>query len=144
MANQLDNGYSVAIFNQFIPQDQFPDYPELLRMSISLGRRVQEPLLEFASLTSSLDNEILSLKMHPLQGELLSDQLKGALEEELVTRVNDVGVDVHYIQDHPHAMGMLQYACGLGPRKAAAILKVCVINTLMKVFIPHDFQCHRF
>ena len=41
-----------------------------------------------------------------------------------MTRINDMGVDVHYMQEHPHALGMLQYACGLGPRKAAAIIKV--------------------
>ena len=105
-------------------QEQFPDYPEPLKMSISLGRRAQEPLQEFAALASSPDDEILALRLHPLQAELVSDRLKGFLEEELVTRVNDKGVDVHYLQEHPHAVGMLQYVCGLGPRKAAAILKV--------------------
>lgn len=93
-------------------------------MSISLGRRTQEPLQEFAPLASSPDDEILALQMHPLQKELSSDTLRAYLEEELVTRVNDVGVDVHYLQEHPHAVGMLQFVCGLGPRKAAAILKV--------------------
>ncbi len=85
---------------------------------------MQDPLQEFAPLCSSQDNEILSLKLHPLQGELSSDQLKTFLEEELVIRVNDVGIDIGFLQEHPHAVGMLQYACGLGPRKAAAILKV--------------------
>ena len=93
-------------------------------MSISLGRRAQEPIQEFAALANSQDDEILSLKMHPLQGELSADQLKSLLEEELVTRINDIGVDIHFLQEHPHAVGMLQYVCGLGPRKAAAILKV--------------------
>lgn len=51
-------------------------------------------------------------------------RLKWLLEEELVTRINDMGVDVHYMQEHPYALGVLQYACGLGPRKAAAIIKV--------------------
>lgn len=93
-------------------------------MSISLGRRTQEPLQEFAPLAASPDNEILALRMHPLQGELEKDRLKGFLEEELVTRVNDLGMNVHFLQEHSHALGMLQYACGLGPRKAAAIIKV--------------------
>ena len=93
-------------------------------MSISLGRRTQEPLQEFTPLAASPDNEILALRMHPLQGELDKDLLKSFLEEEIVSRVNDMGVNVHYLQEHPHALGMLQYACGLGPRKAAAIMKV--------------------
>ena len=107
-------------------QDQFPEYPEQLKMSISLARRMQEPLQEFATLASSPDDEILALRLHPLQSELSADILKQHLEEEVVTRVNDMGVDVHYLQEHTHVQGMLQYVCGLGPRKAAAILKVSV------------------
>ena len=95
-------------------------------MSISLARRMQEPLQEFATLASSPDDEILALRLHPLQSELSADVLKRHLEEEVVTRVNDMGVDVHYLQEHTHVQGMLQYVCGLGPRKAAAILKVSV------------------
>ena len=48
-------------------QEQFCDYPELLRMAVSLGRRVKEPLEEFAAMFMSEDNEILSLRLHPLQ-----------------------------------------------------------------------------
>ena len=106
-------------------QDQFPEYPEALKMSVSLGRQAQEPLQEFAALLSSQDDEVLALQLHPLQGELSSDQLKALLEEEVVTRVNDVGVDIHHLQEHQYAVSMLHYVCGLGPRKAAAILKVC-------------------
>ena len=93
-------------------------------MSISLGRQMQEPLVEYASLLSSQDDEILSLPLHPLQGEISPDHFKKALEEELVTRINDVGVDIHHLQEHPHTVSTLHYVCGLGPRKAAAILKV--------------------
>lgn len=94
-------------------------------MSISLGRRIQEPLQEFAPMAASPDDEILALRLHPLQSELSGDLLRSHLEEEVVTRVNDLGVDVHYLQEHGHVQGMLQYVCGLGPRKAAAIFKVC-------------------
>lgn len=87
---------------------------------------MQEPLQEFAALLSSQDDEVLSLQLHPLQGQLPSDRLKAVLEEEMVTRVNDVGVDIHYLQEHPHAVNMLYYVCGLGPRKASAILKASV------------------
>lgn len=55
-------------------QDQFPDYPEALKMSISLGRRMQEPLQEFGSLAASTENEFLALRMHPLQGEVEQDR----------------------------------------------------------------------
>ena len=93
-------------------------------MAVSLGRRMQEPLHEFTALSSSPDDEIFALKMHPLQDSLSKERLKESLELELVTRVNDVGVDVNFALNYPHAASMLNYVCGLGPRKAAALLKV--------------------
>ena len=48
-------------------QENFPSYPELLRLAVSLGRRMQEPLHEFTSLFMSHEEEIYSLRMHPLQ-----------------------------------------------------------------------------
>lgn len=117
------------ILHTLSAQDQFPDYPEQLKMSVSLARRMQEPLQEFATLASSPDDEILALRLHPLQSELSADVLKRHLEEEVVTRVNDMGVDVHFLQEHAHVQGMLQYVCGLGPRKAAAILKVSGVGS---------------
>ena len=105
-------------------QDQFHEYPELLRMAVSLGRRMQEPLHEFTSLMRSEDNEMLALRMHPLQDCLPKDQLLSSLEVELVTKVNDVGVDVNFCLEHLHAEDMVPFVCGLGPRKAAALMKV--------------------
>lgn len=43
---------------------------------------------------------------------------------ELVTVVNDVGVDPNRVTDQPHTIPLLQFVCGLGPRKASALLKV--------------------
>lgn len=105
-------------------KEEFSEYPELLRMAVSLGRRMQEPLHEFSSLLLSQENEIFSLRMHLLQDLLPKDQLRSALEVELVTKVNQVGVDVNFCLEHPHAVGMLNFVCGLGPRKAAALLKI--------------------
>ena len=62
--------------------------------------------------------------MDPLQSALDSDELRACLELELVTRVNDVGVDVNFCLEHPHGVGMLPFICGLGPRKAMFLLKV--------------------
>ena len=52
------------------------------------------------------------------------EQLKLALEMELVTRINDVGVDINYCLEHPHMAPIASFVCGLGPRKAAALMKV--------------------
>lgn len=45
---------------------EFPQYPSLLRHAISIGRRIQDPLLEFASLCDAED-ELLCLRFNPLQ-----------------------------------------------------------------------------
>jgi len=42
------------------------EYPALLRQAVSLGRRLQDPLLEFAQLCNA-DDDILCLHYHPLQ-----------------------------------------------------------------------------
>lgn len=107
-------------------QESFSEYPELLCEAVSLGRRLQDPLLEFTALATAENEELLALQMDVLQSSLDPDELRSCLEIELVTRVNDVGVDVNFCLEHPHAVGMLPYVCGLGPRKAMFLLKVCV------------------
>lgn len=51
-------------------QNEFRDYPTLLRQAISLGRRMQDPLVEFAQLCTP-DEEILCLRFHSYQVENL-------------------------------------------------------------------------
>ena len=53
---------------------EFREFPELLRVAVSLGRRLQDPLLEFSQLCNP-DNEILCLKYHPLQDQLSDEEL---------------------------------------------------------------------
>lgn len=47
-------------------QNEFRDYPPVLRHAVSVARRLQDPLIEFASLCNP-DEDILCLKYHPLQ-----------------------------------------------------------------------------
>ena len=68
--------------------------------------------------------------MDPLQGALDLDELRGWLELELVTRVNDVGVDVNFCLEQPQGVSMLPFVCGLGPRKAMFLLKVYTYSSL--------------
>lgn len=53
-------------FSLILLQNEFRDYPPLLRQAVSLARRIQDPLIEFAQVCSS-DEDILCLKLHPLQ-----------------------------------------------------------------------------
>ena len=47
-------------------QAEFREYPTLLRMAVSIARRVQEPLVEFAQMCNA-DEDILCLKYSPYQ-----------------------------------------------------------------------------
>ena len=44
----------------------FRDYPDVLKEAISIGRRIQDPLLEFSQLCGP-ENDILCLRYHPMQ-----------------------------------------------------------------------------
>lgn len=102
---------------------------------MSLGRRLQDPLTEFTALANADNEEILALQMDALQSSLDPDDLKSALEIELVSTVNDAGVDVNFCLEHPHSVSMLTYVCGLGPRKATAFLKVQLLLSFQKVHV---------
>ena len=45
---------------------EFSEYPELLRHAISIGRRIQNPLVEFAGLCN-FEEELVCLRLHPMQ-----------------------------------------------------------------------------
>ena len=63
------------------------------------------------------------------------DQLKDALEKELVNMVNQVGVDINFCIEHPHAEGLVPFLSGFGPRKATVLLKVYMY--VLIVTCPH-------
>ena len=58
------------------------------------------------------------------QDHVAKEQLVKSLHQEFVTVVNDVGVDPNRLLEHPHTVALLQFVCGLGPRKASSLLKV--------------------
>jgi len=57
--SKLDVFYSIF-------QNDFRDYPPLLREAVSLARKMQDPLIEYSQLCTP-DDEILCLRYHPLQ-----------------------------------------------------------------------------
>uniref|UniRef100_A0A2K6TY16 SPT6 homolog, histone chaperone and transcription elongation factor n=1 Tax=Saimiri boliviensis boliviensis TaxID=39432 RepID=A0A2K6TY16_SAIBB len=106
---------------------EFRDYPPVLRQAVSLARRIQDPLIEFAQVCSS-DEDILCLKFHPLQEHVVKEELLNALYCEFINRVNEVGVDVNRAIAHPYSQALIQYVCGLGPRKGTHLLKILKQN----------------
>ncbi|CAG0916226.1 unnamed protein product, partial [Notodromas monacha] len=103
-------------------QEEMPKFPKVLREAVSIARRLQNPLLEYVQLCTH-DDEILCLKLHPLQDHVGRDDLLNALHRVLIDRVNLVGVDLNVCANSTYSAQCLQFVSGLGPRKAAAILK---------------------
>lgn len=61
----LESENPLLVFLSLVQTD-FRDYPPLLRQAVSVARKIQDPLVEFAQVCSS-DEDILCLKLHPLQ-----------------------------------------------------------------------------
>ncbi|XP_053983538.1 transcription elongation factor SPT6-like isoform X1 [Hylaeus volcanicus] len=118
-----DNDLAKIYANSNKGISEFRDYPELLRQAISLARRMQDPLVEFSQLCTA-DEEILCLKYHALQDQLPKDELLENLYLEFVNRVNEVGVDVNKAVQQAYSGNLVQFVCGLGPRKSQALIKM--------------------
>nr|XP_027201261.1 transcription elongation factor SPT6-like [Dermatophagoides pteronyssinus] len=118
----IDSELSIVYMNSKRAITDFHNYPPKLRQAISLARRLQDPLLEFAQLCSA-DEEILCLKLHPLQDNVPRETLLNAIYSEFVNRVNEVGVDINKCLVHPYTSSLVQFIGGLGPRKGAYLLR---------------------
>lgn len=95
-------------------------WPLLAHYCFALGRYLQDPLKEYAS----LGNDIISLTFHRSQHLLPQEKLMRKLEMALVDKVNMVGVDINDAMLEPALANLLPYVCGLGPRKAQHMIKV--------------------
>ncbi|XP_073421622.1 transcription elongation factor SPT6 [Dendrobates tinctorius] len=123
----VDNELAVLYMNSKKSESDFRDYPPVLRQAVSIARRIQDPLIEFSQVCSS-DEDILCLKLHPLQDHAVKEELLNALYCEFINRVNEVGVDVNRAIAHPYTQSLIQYVCGLGPRKGTHLLKILKQN----------------
>ncbi|XP_066551775.1 transcription elongation factor SPT6 isoform X2 [Amia ocellicauda] len=123
----VDNELAMLYMNSKKSETDFRDYPPLLRQAVSVARKIQDPLIEYAQVCSS-DEDILCLKLHPLQEHVVKEELLNALYCEFINRVNEVGVDVNRAIAHPYTQSLVQYVCGLGPRKGSHLLKILKQN----------------
>ncbi|XP_022665863.1 transcription elongation factor SPT6-like isoform X3 [Varroa destructor] len=118
----LDNELAMVYATSKRAEQDFAQYPPLLKQAVSLARRMQDPLIEFSQLCGH-DEEILCLKYHPLQDNVPKEEFEWVLAMELINRTNEVGVDINRCVEQSHTSGLLQFVSGLGPRKAYAIIK---------------------
>ncbi|PAV58988.1 hypothetical protein WR25_12833 [Diploscapter pachys] len=123
----MDNEPAKIFATSKLSMTEFSDFPDLLKQAICLARLALDPLPVYSWLWNAED-DILCLKMAPLQSEVDKESLKWAVAKEIISQVNAVGVDLNKCLEYNHYANTLQFIAGLGPRKAAYILKILKQN----------------
>ncbi|KAF2737410.1 transcription elongation factor Spt6 [Polyplosphaeria fusca] len=103
---------------------EFPKLPPFARYCVALGRYLQNPLAEYAS----LGKDVISIPFVENQILLPQDKLFDRLENAMVDMVNLVGINLPDAYDDPYLSKLLPYVCGLGPRKADRLVKAIQAN----------------
>ncbi len=94
-----------------IARKEFPDHDVTVRGSVSIGRRLQDPLAELVKLDPK------SIGVGQYQHDVDQTALKQSLDDVVMSCVNAVGVDLNTASEQ-----LLTYVSGLGPRLAANIV----------------------
>lgn len=111
-------------YNSARAANDFPKYPPLTRYCVALGRYLQNPLAEYAS----LGKDIVTLPFVQNQTLVPQEKLLDRLESAMVDMVNLVGINLPDSYDDPYMSKLLPYVCGLGPRKADRLVKAIQAN----------------
>jgi transcription elongation factor SPT6 len=101
-----------------------PGWAQLSHYCFALARYLQDPLQEYAS----LGRDVISLNLHEVQHLVPQEKLLKKLEMALIDKVNMVCVQVNETPADIRLANLLPYIAGLGPRKAAHLLKVINLN----------------
>lgn len=104
-----------------IARKEFPDYDVTVRGSVSIGRRLMDPLAELVKIDPK------SVGVGQYQHEVNQSLLKDALDDVVVSCVNAVGVDLNTASPY-----LLSYVSGLGPTLAENILAYRTENGSIK------------
>ncbi|TPX48031.1 hypothetical protein SeMB42_g02021 [Synchytrium endobioticum] len=108
--------------NSHRARTELPLLDEDVRYLVALGRKVQDPTMEYAALMND-EMEWKALRLHRNQQYLPDDRFKDTLERALINAVNIYGSDINDGLLHPHRSYTLQYVVGLGPRKARKLME---------------------
>jgi uncharacterized protein len=87
-----------------VARKEFPDYDVTVRGSVSIGRRLMDPLAELVKI------EPKSIGVGQYQHDVDQTALMKSLEDTVVSCVNKVGVEVNTASEE-----LLTYVSGLGP-----------------------------
>ncbi|KAA6317229.1 30S ribosomal protein S1, partial [termite gut metagenome] len=94
-----------------IARDEFPDYDVTVRGSVSIGRRLMDPLAELVKIDAK------SIGVGQYQHDVDQGKLKKSLDQTVENCVNLVGVNLNTASGH-----LLTYISGLGPQLAQNIV----------------------
>ncbi|EER42827.1 transcription elongation factor spt6, partial [Histoplasma capsulatum H143] len=103
---------------------EHPGFATLTHYCVALAKYLQNPMKEYAS----LGRDIVSIQFKPGQQLVPEDKILKQLETALVDMVNLCGVDINEAVTDIATANLLPYVCGLGPRKAAQLLKIINMN----------------
>eukprot|EP01060_Flectonema_neradi_P021710 TRINITY_DN2958_c0_g1_i3.p1 TRINITY_DN2958_c0_g1~~TRINITY_DN2958_c0_g1_i3.p1 ORF type:complete len:1868 (+),score=383.92 TRINITY_DN2958_c0_g1_i3:38-5605(+) len=103
---------------------EFRDLDESRKRAVCIGRTLRNPLAALASLFTA-DEDVLSLALSEMQECIPSVKLLRALEQQMVSIVSIIGLDINYLckQSSRSEQHLLQFLPGLGPRKATNLLR---------------------
>ena len=95
-----------------VARAEFPDLDVTIRGAISIARRLQDPLAELVKIDPK------SIGVGQYQHDVNQPQLRKALDREVESCVNRVGVDLNTA-----SAALLSYVSGLGPKLAESIVQ---------------------
>lgn len=105
-----ESGASIYSASQ-VARDEFPDYDLTVRGSVSIGRRLMDPLAELVKIDPK------SIGVGQYQHDVDQSSLKQGLDDTVVSCVNSVGVELNTASKQ-----LLTYVSGLGPQLAQNII----------------------
>jgi len=106
-----ESGASVYSASE-VAREEFPDLDISYRGSVSIGRRLMDPLAELVKIDPK------SIGVGQYQHDVSQQALKEGLDDVVISCVNGVGVEVNTASEQ-----LLAYVSGLGPQLAKNIIK---------------------
>ncbi len=94
-----------------IARDEFPNYDVTVRGSVSIGRRLADPLAELVKIDAK------SLGIGQYQHDVDQTKLKKSLDTVVESCVNSIGVNINTASE-----SLLSYVSGIGPKMAKNII----------------------
>lgn len=106
-----ENGASIYSASE-LAREEFPNHDVTVRGSISIARRLMDPLAELIKIDAK------SIGVGQYQHDVDQTELKKSLDQTVISCVNSVGINLNTASKH-----LLQYVSGVGPVLAKNIIE---------------------